>query len=395
MFPLLLKIAGESFSMVHKSLFTIGFVLLFLAAQGQRDIIERAYFPNARAKNAAIAAARYAQEGYFYTKYTSYISAVDSSRMYADTALFFIGRSLMLADTALFYTPKINYPAIDFLHSGVKKAETANAQIRDYYPMIDIKSHHAFGREAALSLSNSVMDFYNASLLLNAEENAPESEKDRYAILPYEDEIIRLEVDETSFQQASNAYEAEIIDLAKLNTRIQKRIDSAPDQKSRALLRKRKHQVEQQLSENTARLEDLSVRLGEIRQLLQKKHLNDVKHVAEPEHLPYFETASKRTEIQMDKEVPNGLVYKIQLGYYPPDVDIENFHGLFPISGETVRPNLARFYAGLFYSYEDAIVGSDYVRSHAIANAFVVSFFNGQKISISSAVEMERERGVR
>lgn len=381
--------------MVRKSIFILGFLAFALNANAQEDIIEREYFPGARAKNAAIAAARYAQEGYFYTKFTTYISAVDSSRMFADTALFFVKRAVMLGDTALYYAPPTNYPAVDFLESGENKAQKADSVIRAFYPMSAIKSHHVFGRDAALNLSNSVMDFYNASLLLKGESDAPESEKDRYEVLPYADEVTRLEVDETSFQQAANAYEDEIEDLENIHEQIQTRIDQARDQKTRYGYRQRQELVEKQIAQSSDRLEDLSGRIEEIRQLLQKKHLDDVKDVAEAEHLPYFETTRKNTEIEMDKEVADGLVYKIQLGYYPRDVDTENFHGLFPISGETVTDKLARFYAGLFYSYADAVKGSNYVRQNAIANAFIVPFHNGKKISISTAVELERERGVK
>ena len=372
------------------------FLLSFSALKAQnKDIIERDYFPNSRAKNAAVAAARYAEEAYFYTKFTSYISAVDSSRMFADTALFFVKRATMLADTSLYYAPAVNYSAVEFLNSGVKKADAANTIIRAYYPMIEIKSHNVFGREAALNLSNSVMDFYNASLLLNDDADAPESEEDRYEVLPFDDEVVRLEADETAFQLASNAMEAEIDDLENLSSSIQNNIQAAADQKKRFALRQNLDKVDALLSETTTRLKATSLQIQEIRQLLSKKHLNDVKNVEEPDHLSYFETSGVQNEIEMDKEVPDGLVYKIQLGYYPTDVDIDNFHGLFPISGETVRKDLARYYAGLFYSLKEASVGNDYVRNNAIANAFIVPFQNGKKISISTAVEIERERGVR
>lgn len=361
----------------------------------QKDVIEREYFPDARAKNSAIAAARYAQEGYYYTKFTTYISAVDSSRMFADTALFFVKRSLMLADTALFYAPAINYPAVDYLNVARSKTAEADRVIREYYPMTAISSHNVFGREAALNLSNSVMDFYNASLLLNAESEAPLSEENRYSVMPYAAEVTRLEADETAFQMASNALEEELTELDELAVSIQTKITNASDQKTRYALRQNLDKVDKMLAQSTSRLEDASHRIEEIRQLLNKKHLADVKNVDEPEHLSYFETSGSSEKIEMDKKVPDGLVYKIQLGYYPSDVDVENFHGLFPISGETVRKDLARFYAGLFYSYKEAAVGNDYVRNNAIANAFIVPFNNGQKISISTAVEMERERGVK
>lgn len=360
-----------------------------------KDVIERDYFPGARAKNAAIAASRYAQEGYYYTKFNTYIGTVDSSRLFADTALFFVKRSLMLADTSLFYAPVTNYPAIDFLNSGKSRTQSADAIIRDYYPMREIGSHHALSRDALLDLSNAVMEFYNASLLLNAEDDVAESEAERYEVLPYAKEVIRLEIDETSFQIAANAMEQEIKDLEILSASIQYKIDTAKDQKTRYALRKNLDRVEQLIAKNVSDLKDTSMRMREIRQLLSKKHLNDVKDLQEPEHMAYIGTSGTQKSIDIDSEIPDGLVYKIQLGYYPADVDIDNFHGLFPISAETVRKDLMRIYAGLFYSYSQAVAGNDYVRDHVIANTFIVPFQNGEKISISKAVEMELQRGVR
>lgn len=376
-------------------LFSFFLITITSAFAQPQDVIERDYFPRARAKNSAIAAARYAQEGYYYTKFTTYISALDSSRVFADTALFFVKRSLMLADTALIYTPAINYPAIDFLNSGRERTMESDKIIRDYYPMIDVKSHHAFGRDAALNLSNAVMDFYNASLLLNSEPEAGTEEEQRYAVLPYAAEVTRLEIDETAFQMASNALEKEIVDLENLSSSLESKLNNSGDQKSRFALRQNIDKVDRLLTLSTSRLQDTSHRLEEIRQLLNKKHLDDVKNLEDPEHLSYFETSGTQIVIEMDERVPDGLVYKIQLGYYPSDVNIENFHGLFPISGETVRKDLARFYAGLFYSFKEASVGNAYIRNNVIANAFIVPFKNGEKISISTAVEIERQRGVK
>lgn len=372
---------------------TVLISLGFLSAFSQsKDIIERDYFPNARAKNSAIAASRYAQEGYYYTKFNSYINALDSSRMYSDTALFFIKRSLMLTDTSLKYAPAINYPAVDLLKSGKMRTMAADSVIREYYPMVDIKSHHAFSLDALLHLSNSVMELYNASLLLRAEKDADEEEDKRYEVLPYPEEVVRLEVDETSFQVAANALEQEIKSLENVSASLQTQINDAPDQKSRHELREKLDKVEKLIAKNVSDLKDTSTRMREIRQLLTKKHLDDVKNLEEPEEISNFETSVTQNIIEMNSEVPDGLVYKIQLGYYPSNVDIENFHGLFPISGETVRGDLTRIYAGLFYSYKQAVNGNDYIRDNVIANAFIVPFRNGEKISISSAIELELRR---
>jgi hypothetical protein len=366
--------------------------VLFAGLSHGQDLIEREYFANAKAKNAAIAAARYAEEGYYYTKFTTYINSVDSSRLFADTALFFMKRSLMLSDTSLFHAPKTNLNALNLLYEGREKIHVADSIVREYYPMIDISSHNFFGNEAALNLSNSVMDFFNASLLLknddpNAVKNAP-----TYSVLPYEDELVRLEADEASFQQAANIYESEIDAFENTFQQLEQQYEKADKKAVKATIKKAMTQVETQIDHAFGDLEDASFRIQEIRSLLDDKYLRDVANAEEPEHIDQFEKASDG-DVLMNEEVPDGLVYKIQLGYYPEDVDKENFSGLFPISGETVKEGLARFYAGLFFSYEKAREGNAYVRETAIPNSFVVPFYNGQKISMSRAVEIENNRG--
>jgi len=369
-------------------LLTLLGLMLIGSTVWSQDVIERDYFPNARAKNAAIAAARYAEEGYYYIKFTTYLNAVDSSRLFADTALFFMKRSLMLSDTSLLYVPKTNYPAIDFLDSGQEKVQVADSVIRGFYPMIDIDSHHYFGTESSLHLSKAVMDFFNASLLIKSDNTAKVED---YKVLPFDDEIIRLEADEASFQHAANSFEEEIAIYEEMYAELEEQKGIAPNKSVSESIQSSMKEVNIQLERSVSRLEDISVRIEEIRELLDSKYLEDVKNVEAPQYMSQFEKTGGG-EISMDEEVPEGLVYKIQLGYYPENVDKDNFKGLFPVSGETVKEGLARFYAGLFFSYADASVGNEYIRDNIIPNAFIVPFYNGQKISLSRAVEIERLR---
>ncbi len=375
-----------------RSYFLLIILLLTTTFLGGQDVIERDYFKNARAKNAAIAAARYAEEGYYYSKFTTIVEIVDTSRLFADTALFFMKRSLMLSDTSLNYVNSDNYRVLDFLNSGQKKVGIADSVIREFYPMIDIKSHNYFGREASLHLSNAVMDFFNASLLLRGDDDQ-NIITEQYEVLEFEDEVLRLEADEAAFQHAANALEGELMEFEQIYDQLEAKANSAERKSERNDAKKSMERVKIQLDRSANRLEDASFRIEEIRALLDGKYLEDVKGVEAPEHLSQFEKSSPEEEVIMNEEVPDGLVYKIQLGYYPEDVDRENFRGLFPISGETVKKGLARFYAGLFFSYADASAGNAYVRENAISNSFVVPFYNGEKISMSRAVEIERRRG--
>ncbi len=366
-----------------------------LAGVQAQDYIERAYFPNAQARNAAIAAARYAEEGYHYTRFTIYTNAIDSSRVYADTALFFVKRSMMLCDTSLHHAPASNQPAIDYLLSGKTRISAADSVIRGFYPMVELRSHHFFGREATYHLSGAVMDFFSASLLLRPEDASLEV-AEQYDVLPFEDEITRLEADEVAFQHLINAYEHEVRNLEMLAENVQKEIDKAPDQKTRVNLRSWIQEINLQMQSNTVQTESASHRIQEIRVLLDRKYLRDLEGVEAPEHLAQFETnTNKPAKLTMDEELPEGLVYKIQLGYYPSDVDVNYFRGLFPITGETVRKGTSKIFAGMFYSYSEASKGLDYVRKNAIANAFIVPFHSGAQISLSRAVEIEKMKGVK
>ncbi len=370
---------------------TVFFSAMMGLLNGQ-DLIERNYFDNAKAKNAAIAAARYAEEGYYYTKFTTFINSVDSSRLFADTALFFMKRSLMLSDTSLFHTPKTNLRALNLLYQGKEKLVIADSVMREFYPMVDISSHQYFGKESSIHLSNAVMDLFNASLLLKSEAPKKIPEIPNYEVLPYKDELVRLEADEASFQQAANSYEEEIA----LYEDMYKELESEAARATKAAIvnsiEASMKQVEAQLNNAVSGLEDASFRIEEIRELLDRKYLDDVEGVEEPEYMSQFEKAEEG-EVVMNEDVPDGLVYKIQLGYYPEDVDKNNFAGLFPVSGETVKDGLARFYAGLFFSYEKASEVNAYDRENAIPNSFDVPFYNGQKISMSRAVAIEQQRG--
>jgi hypothetical protein len=368
------------------------FLSVLIGLLNGQDFIERDYFDNAKAKNAAIAAARYAEEGYYYTKFTTFINSVDSSRLFADTALFFMKRSLMLSDTSIFHASKKNLRALNLLHEGKSMLLIADSVMREFYPMVDISSHKYFGSQSSLHLSNAVMDLFNASLLLKSDPSEDIPKVPDYEVLPFKDELVRLEADEASFQQAANSYEQEIA----LYEDIYKELDSEAKRAAKTAIvssiEQSMNQVEAQLNRAVADLEDASFRIEEIRELLDKKYLGEVADVEDPQYISHFEKAADG-EVVMNEDMPDGLVYKIQLGYYPEDVDKNHFSGLFPVSGETVKDGLARYYAGLFFSYQKASEGNAYVRESAIPNSFVVPFYNGQKISMSRAVAIEQQRG--
>jgi hypothetical protein len=94
--------------------------------------------------------------------------------------------------------------------------------------------------------------------------------------------------------------------------------------------------------------------------------------------------------VPVDDPLPQGTLYRIQLGVFSGTVDPEVYGGLTPISAMTdPERNLVFYYAGNFKSYEAAMDALDIVRSQGFSDAFIVSWYNGARMSVEKARKLE------
>ena len=93
--------------------------------------------------------------------------------------------------------------------------------------------------------------------------------------------------------------------------------------------------------------------------------------------------------IPLDKPLPDGVVYKIQLGAFVQPLPANTFRGLTPVSGERLENGIIKYYAGLFGLYSDADDALLKVRQYGYKDAFIVAFFNRQSISPERAKQLE------
>lgn len=92
-----------------------------------------------------------------------------------------------------------------------------------------------------------------------------------------------------------------------------------------------------------------------------------------------------------DVEIPSGAFYRIQLGVFSHIVDYNAFKGISPITSESVPgKNLTRYYAGKFDSYEKVREALEKVKNAGFNDAFIVSWYNGQKTSVNKVLELEK-----
>ena len=91
----------------------------------------------------------------------------------------------------------------------------------------------------------------------------------------------------------------------------------------------------------------------------------------------------------IDEPLPDGVIYKIQLGAFSKPLAANAFKGLTPISGEKTDNGATKYYAGLFSRFSDADDALRKVHEYGFKDAFVVAFFNRKIINIGRARQLE------
>jgi len=99
--------------------------------------------------------------------------------------------------------------------------------------------------------------------------------------------------------------------------------------------------------------------------------------------------SSKR--IPVSPKLPEGLVFKVQIGAFRNPIPQDHFKGFAPIMAEKAGAGITRYTAGLFKGFNMANEAKKSIRSIGYSDAFVVAFLNGKRISMDSAREMLNE----
>jgi hypothetical protein len=92
--------------------------------------------------------------------------------------------------------------------------------------------------------------------------------------------------------------------------------------------------------------------------------------------------------INVNASLPEGLVYKVQVGAFRNPISPAIFQGIQPLTGEQTSSGLTRYFAGEFKVLTTANAAKNEVRSLGYSDAFVVAFYNGKRISPAEAARM-------
>ena len=100
---------------------------------------------------------------------------------------------------------------------------------------------------------------------------------------------------------------------------------------------------------------------------------------------PYSET----NPIPIDNPLPDGVVYKIQLGAFSKPLATNTFKGLSPISGERLPSGITKYYVGLFRRFADAEDALRKVHEYGFKESYIIAFYNSKTINPERAKQLE------
>jgi len=95
-----------------------------------------------------------------------------------------------------------------------------------------------------------------------------------------------------------------------------------------------------------------------------------------------------------EDEMTNETTYRIQVGAFNTELSDEVFVGINNVISFTGKDGLVRYMAGSFVEYKDAIDYQAQMRARGFEDAFIITYKNGERISLNVAIKTEKESKV-
>ena len=92
--------------------------------------------------------------------------------------------------------------------------------------------------------------------------------------------------------------------------------------------------------------------------------------------------------IPISPKLPEGLVFKVQVGAFRNPVPNDLFSEFAPLSAEPAGNGITRYTAGFFRNFNQADQAKNEIRNIGYSDAFVVAFYNGERISVARARQL-------
>lgn len=93
-----------------------------------------------------------------------------------------------------------------------------------------------------------------------------------------------------------------------------------------------------------------------------------------------------------DQNIPNGIVYQVQLFSGGRKATVAELKGLTPIYEHRTPSGMYTYRAGLFRAYEEVVKAAEQIRRRGFRDAYIAAFIDGKEVSVVSARTEEAKR---
>jgi len=230
------------------------------------------------------------------------------------------------------------------------------------------------------------------------EELASLTESERPAL---EKQISEIEQMSTAYQKlADQRYNEAMASIGKKNST---RIDKYPKSISGSETQQEKYVQDISVSKDKEGMAVDTVSSIKKDSVYTTKAKTDakVKFPKETEVFSIFEIVSNPVyaaddKIMIDPDIPEGLVYRIQVAVFRNPVAPSYFKGITPVYGFRVTgTDRTNYYAGMFRRFVDASKSLAFIKQKGFKDAFIVSLYGGKRVSSERAAILEKEWGKR
>lgn len=354
--------------------------------------IEKDYFTNNKPKNFAIWAAKYAAVSYQFSTQTAFASDMEVGIRAADSASIYHSLSIIAIDSAVYNIGDPNLSdslriAVEYLKVAFENHQKAYDALQNVFFSGTLEQIREHGQDAMFAAGNSAVDAYTASLYISG-ERIPEEEEVVDILL-----VKRLEVDESVFSGLVNDYEEKVKSIdQQIDSETDALFDVADDAIDAANARidsliKVREMLMNRLTGTNQRLKNVSDKLFD-------ELSKDLYATGKTREADFGIGDASEKEVIFDPELPTGLTYQVQIGYYSVDTYPGWADKLFPVFGYRISNQYIRYSTGIFYSYFDAADARAKILSFNVPDAFIISYLNGEKINTSQAIRIERKQSL-
>lgn len=100
---------------------------------------------------------------------------------------------------------------------------------------------------------------------------------------------------------------------------------------------------------------------------------------------------SDENPVPVDRILPDGVIYRIQVGVFSHRVRNDFFRTLYPVTAETdLEANFIRYYAGFFKKYAEAESALPRIQKEGYHDAFIVAHWRGEKVTLDRAKDLQQ-----